>query len=129
MPTFAHSKHLLRVGKGKKNDLERWKEGRYIEADSGHRLEELVNQAANDRLQLAKAFLRDAQKLIANSPSLFCFAVSRYYYSMYHGMRAAAFLFHGGDDFEEHRALPGKAPDDLRTRSSSYAFVGTYAIL
>jgi len=28
-------------------------------------------------------------------------------------MRAAVFFFHGGDDFEEHRTLPGKAPDDL----------------
>ena len=113
MPPFASAKHLLRVGKGKKLDIDRWKEGLYIERDTGQSLEELVNRAATDRLHLARAFLRDAQRLLGNSPPLFRFAVSRYYYSMYHGMRAAAFLFHGGDDFEEHRVLPGKAPNDL----------------
>jgi uncharacterized protein (UPF0332 family) len=40
-------------------------------------------------------------------------AVSRYYYAMYHAMRAAAYKYYGGDDHEEHRTLPGKAPDDM----------------
>jgi len=43
-------------------------------------------------------------------------AVSRSYYAMYHAMRAAAFVFHGGDDHQEHQTLPGKAPDDMQTR-------------
>ena len=28
-----------------------------------------------------------------------------------------AFLFHDGDDFEEHQTLPGKSPDDLPDRA------------
>jgi uncharacterized protein (UPF0332 family) len=116
MPTFASSKHLLRVGKGKKNDIERWKEGRYIEGATGRSLEELLNRAAADRLHLARSFLRDAKRLLGASPPLCRFAVSRCYYSMYHAMRAAVFISHGGDDFEEHRTLPGKVPDDLIDR-------------
>ena len=34
---------------------------------------------------------------------------------MYHAMRAAAFVFHGGDDHQEHKTLPTQAPGDMPT--------------
>jgi uncharacterized protein (UPF0332 family) len=40
-------------------------------------------------------------------------AISRYYYSMYHCFRAAAFIFHRGDNHEGHSELPKHLPTDL----------------
>lgn len=34
-------------------------------------------------------------------------------YSMYHAMRAATFIFHTGDDHQEHKSLPANLPDDF----------------
>jgi len=36
---------------------------------------------------------------------------------MYHAMRSAAYLFHGGDEHQEHKILPGKTPDDFPNAS------------
>jgi uncharacterized protein (UPF0332 family) len=117
MARFAPQKNLLRVSKAKTSDIERWKEAKYIETTTGHTVEELVDRAAADRFELAVSFLRSADVLLTTSPPLYRSSISRYYYSMYHAMRAAAFVFHGGDDFEEHRTLPGKAPDDLPSQA------------
>lgn len=37
---------------------------------------------------------------------------------MYHSLRACAFVFHGGDDHEEHSKLPTKIPPDFEDRES-----------
>lgn len=113
MVQFAPAKNLLRVSKAKKSDVERWREARHLEASTAHTIDELFQRAAADRFLLAVQFLKSADAFLASTPRQCRSAVSRYYYAMYHAMRAAAFVFHGGDDFEEHRTLPGKAPDDL----------------
>ena len=115
MPPFANSENLLRVSKAKKLEIERWQEGLYLESKTGHTLKELVDRAAADRLLLASSFLRDAGRLVSENPPLYRAAVSRSYYAMYHAMRAAAYVFHGGDDHEAHQTLPGKAPTDMNT--------------
>ena len=56
---------------------------------------------------------KQANKLLSSSPPQYRSAVSRYYYCMYHAMRACAFIYHKGDDFEEHRVLPLKLPKDF----------------
>jgi uncharacterized protein (UPF0332 family) len=115
MAHFASPKALRRVGTAKKSLIEGWKEGRHLEAESTHTLQELVERAAADRFRLAQSLLRDAERLAANSPPLYRAAVSRGYYAMYHAMRAAAYVFHGGDDHQEHKTLPSQAPADMTT--------------
>lgn len=45
-------------------------------------------------------------------------AIARYYYAMYHAMRAAAFEFHKGDDHEQHSVLSQRGiPDDYPKRA------------
>lgn len=44
------------------------------------------------------------------SPPLYRDAVSRFYYGMYHGLRAVSYHFHGGDDHEAHSELPRYVP-------------------
>lgn len=113
MPHFASSTALRRVATAQKKLIDGWKEGRHLERESSHTLEELLARVAADRIGLARSLLRDAERLAAQHPPLFRASVSRGYYAMYHAMRAAAFVFHGGDDHQEHKALPTKAPADM----------------
>ncbi|MEY1590689.1 HEPN domain-containing protein [Burkholderia sp. Bmkn7] len=62
---------------------------------------------------MAKSKLRDAGQAAACTPPLWRTGVSRAYYSMYHAARASTYLSYGGDDHEEHSALPGKLPTDF----------------
>jgi len=113
MSRFATNKNLLRVSKAKKSEIDRWKEGRALESSSGRTIEELSHRVVADRLQLAMRFLRVGDRLHAGAQPDYRLAVSRYYYAMYHAMRAAAYFSHGGDDHEEHSKLPSNAPTDL----------------
>ena len=60
-------------------------------------------------VRFATSLLRDAERLVGEN---LCYraSVSRSYYAMYHAMRAAVFVFHGGDDHQEHKILPAKHP-------------------
>jgi uncharacterized protein (UPF0332 family) len=113
MAKFASPTTLRRVATANKKQIDGWREGRHLESESSRTLEELLARVASDRIGLARSLLRDAERLAAQTPPLYRASVSRGYYAMYHAMRAAAFVFHGGDDHQEHRALPAKAPDDL----------------
>ena len=118
MPQFAASRHLLRIGKGTKAEIDRLKEGSFLEAKTGRTIGELSLRAGTDRFGLASAFLKEARRLNKRGPGMYRFAVSRCYYSMYHAMRAAVYVSHGGDDFQEHRTLPGNAPADFTDRAT-----------
>lgn len=116
MPEFASSKTLLRVSTAKKSLIDGWKEGRHLETNSGRDLPALVERATSDRLLFAVALLRDAETLAARTPPQYRASISRSYYAMYHAMRAAVYFAHGGDDHQEHKALPAQAPADMTAR-------------
>ncbi len=42
--------------------------------------------------------------------------IGRYYYSMYHSMRAVCFYSFGGDDNEQHTKISSCVPDDFPER-------------
>jgi len=113
MAKFASSTTLRRVTTAPKKLIDGWKEGRHLETESTHTLDELLARVASDRIGLARSLLRDAERLAAQQPPLYRASVSRGYYAMYHAMRAAAFVYHGGDDHQEHKILPTKAPGDM----------------
>ena len=113
MPHFSNSKILSRVSKAKIYVIDNWKEGIYLEDKIGKPLDEIIKKVAIDRFQFARSFLRDARILRNQTPPSYRSSISRYYYSMYHAIRSAAYIHYGGDDHEEHKALPGKIPIDF----------------
>lgn len=114
MARFADPDALLRTSKAEKKLLDSWKEGVNLQERTGRSLEELRNRATADRLALAVDFRRRGDRLIALPRPHYRDAVSRFYYAMYHAMRATIYFVHGGDDYEEHAKLPGKTPPDLQ---------------
>jgi uncharacterized protein (UPF0332 family) len=113
MSSFASSTTLLRLSKAEKRMLNAWREGVHLEASSGHSIEELRHRSTADRLGLARSFRRQGDRMLGVAPPMYRDALSRYYYSMYHAMRAVVFFVEDGDDFQEHSKLPGKTPDDF----------------
>lgn len=80
---------------------------------TGLAVDELKIRAAQDRIRLSKAFLRDAKAVQSGARPLYRTAVSRAYYALYHAMRAVVYCSYGGDDNEKHDKLPGFIPDDF----------------
>lgn len=113
MPKRLPDDRLLRISQAKKPLLANWREGADLETKAGKRIHELQLLAVVDRWKLSQEHRRHANVVLARKPPLYRAAISRYYYAMYHGMRAAAYLFHGGDDHQEHKELPQHTPTDF----------------
>lgn len=111
-PPLPHAR-LLRVGKAKNGAVLDWQEGVSLSAASGLSIQDLKLYVASDRWLLAYDHRRDANALLTLAQPLYRSAISRYYYAMYHSMRASAFVFHNGDDYEEHSKLPLNIPNDF----------------
>ena len=102
-----------RVAKGTQKQIEEWKEGVSLQNDSEQTISQLIGNAATDRWRFAYEHRQNANKLLASRPPLYRSAISRYYYSMYHAMRACVFISYQGDDYEQHGKLPHHIPDDF----------------
>lgn len=109
----AGEKDLLFVSKSTKEKLDALSAGASLVSRTGYEVAELKAKAASDRLALAQALLKDANAALLAKRKLYRTAVSRSYYSMYHALRAVAYINHGGDDHESHTVLPSKIPDDF----------------
>jgi uncharacterized protein (UPF0332 family) len=107
------NQRLNRIAKAKSEIINNWKEGVSLEQKSGKTISQLINQSALSRWNLAYQHRYQANKLMKSNPALYRSATSRYYYSMYHALRACIFLNLPGDDHEEHSKLPLKIPDDF----------------
>src|SRR5947207_2292316 len=103
-------RRLIRVGKATAAQIEQWKEGVSLERDAGRDVDALRRVVAAARWQLAYGMRRDANAQMRRSPPLLRSAISRYYYAMYHALRAATYVAHEGDDHEAHAALPKNVP-------------------
>ena len=104
---------LLRLSQAEKAHLERLKEGIYLEASLKRSIEDLRHQAVADRLDLGDSFLAAGTALLRKRPAQNRAAVGRFYYSMYHAMRAVVFFKVGGDDYQDHSKLPKYIPGDF----------------
>jgi uncharacterized protein (UPF0332 family) len=104
---------MLEVSQAKSSQFNQWRRGIRLELDSGLRLEDLRTKVVADRWQLALDFNDRGAKLLRSRPPLYRDAISRFYYSMYHALRAVAYFTYFGDDHEEHRALPSAIPRDF----------------
>ncbi len=108
-----HEQVLLRVSKADKKTLGLMAEGVYLSTSTARALPDLQEQSCADRLKFAREFLGAADKLTRSRPAQYRSAISRYYYAMYHAMRAVVYYTHGGDDHNAHRDLPGYVPQDF----------------
>lgn len=113
MAQIAPKERLLRISKATKSTIQGWAEGVQIETSTGRPISELTDRASADRLALSRSFLKDGEAMMALTPALYRSAISRFYYSMYHAMRAVSYYRHGGDDHERHSVLPGHTPVDF----------------
>lgn len=104
---------LRRVVEASKIQLAAYKEGVYLTTTSGWSIDDLRHEATSDRMELARHFLGVGDKLLRVRPAQHRSAISRYYYCMYHALRAVVFFQHEGDDHESHSALPGHVPKDF----------------
>ena len=111
MPNVLPNDRLNRLVKSKQQQIKDWKEGVSLQFDSGQTISQLINNAAADRWWFAYENRHNANKLLKSKPPLYRSAISRYYYAMYHAMRACVFINHQGDDFEQHSLLPQYVPN------------------
>ena len=68
-------------------------------------ISQLISDAAANRWRFAYEHRHNANKLLKSKPPLYRSAISRFYYSMYHAIRACVFVSHQGDDYERHSDL------------------------
>ena len=113
MPKALPDKRLIRLAEATNVEINYWKEGVSLQKDSGRTIRELISKAAADRWHFAYEHRHNANKLLKSRPPLYRSAISRYYYSMYHAMRACVFVSHGGDDHKNHGKLPLHIPGDF----------------
>jgi uncharacterized protein (UPF0332 family) len=106
-------KRLNRVAEAECKVIGYWKEGVSLENDSGKTINELILQTAIGRWRLAYDHRYHANRLLSSNPPHYRSAVSRYYYAMYHSLRACVYIYNMGDDFQEHSKLPLKIPADF----------------
>lgn len=118
MPKILPNNRLIRLVEGTSEQINYWKEGVSLQKDSGRTIPELINRTAADRWYFAYEHRHNANKLLKSKPPLYRSAISRYYYSMYHAMRACVFVFHGGDDYQEHGKLPLHIPSDFPSEAN-----------
>ena len=78
-------------------------------------VDDAAAQTVSDRLDLADQFLEMADRLLrSRGTDMSRPAIARYYYAMYHAMRAVAFESSGGDDHQQHTELSVKGiPTDF----------------
>ena len=113
MPLILPSDRLKRIAQAPRASIQLWKEGVSIESAANMSISSLLCRVAADRWHLAYAFRAQANKLCAANPPTYRSSISRYYYSMYHALRACVFLDNEGDDYEEHSKLPLHIPATL----------------
>jgi uncharacterized protein (UPF0332 family) len=104
---------LLRLTKAKRSALDLTTHIADFAQANNRPVTELRDQATADRLSLAQSFIAAAEVLMTANPPMYRDAISRYYYAMYHTMRAVVYSTHGGDDHQEHAALPSHTPPDF----------------
>lgn len=118
MALSAAEDRLQRITKAPKNTLALLKEGVSIESALARTLEDAMDRTVADRLDLADEFLDMAERLYRSKTDMSRPAIARYYYAMYHAMRAVSYQNVGGDDHEQHKDLPAKGvPDDYPNKA------------
>lgn len=101
-----------RVSTADRRAIVAWREGISLESHFSCTVQELMVRVTRDRLSLSHHFLESADKMTRLRPALPRVAVGRYYYSMYHAVRAVVYFTSQGD-IDDHSNLPKHLPSDF----------------
>lgn len=104
---------LLRVCTSGNVRLMTFREGVSLESSLGRSIPDLIAQVTTDRLQFADQRVAEGDKLLRLRPQMNRLAVGRFYYGMYHAVRAVVFFVNEGDDSQAHSELPKGLPPDF----------------
>lgn len=107
------TRRLLRIGGAESKVQSGWAEGVSIERDAGTTIASLRLRLAAARFKLAQDISRQSIYSPSSAAHVCRLVVSRFYYAMYHSVRAAAYLHYGGDDHQSHSDLPQRVPRDF----------------
>lgn len=105
--------HLILISEGKKQSINDFRLGAYLERTSGQPIDKLLEIAIIDRLRFAEQTLKTARKFARQLDKQHRLTIARSYYAMYHTARAVVFHAEGGDDYQEHSTLRNKLPPDF----------------
>ncbi len=115
LPLTQVEQQLLRISKASQKQLSGFRDGVFITASTAKSIDDLRDQTCADRIALAETFLAAGERFVRGRPPEYRSAISRFYYAMYHSMRATAFFTYDGDDHQRHEALPQHTPKDFPT--------------
>lgn len=116
MARYAPKDVLAAAERASSQEIKAWKRGVFIEQRSGRSIDEIHARAVIDRIQLASHLRRRGKNLMEAQPPQHRDAISRFYFSMYHAMRAVVAYANKGDDGLSHAKLPEQAPGDFPDR-------------
>ncbi|NKY29189.1 hypothetical protein [Nocardia gamkensis] len=116
MTTPAHDDRLRRVMKADSKTLGYFKEGASLEKALALSITDIIHKTTADRLRLGERFIDVANTMRRARIRDWRSTIGRYYYGMYHGMRAVSFFAHSGDDFEAHNQLFKSIPKDFPSK-------------
>lgn len=114
---------FLKIAKARAGVTNEWSWGAWLVNTSGEQIADLKCRAVVDRLAFAERFREQGNLSLGLNPPLYRLAVNRFYYSMYHAMRAVAYHYYGGDDHESHSSLPTKVPPGFTNASNWQNFL------
>lgn len=97
----------------KKAQIDLLKNGVRLETIGQQTIDALMLKACVDRFALSQHFLGSAARLRKMRPACYRNSTSRSYYSMYHAARTVSYLYHSGDDHQDHRELHKGIPDEF----------------
>ena len=110
------TQRLIRIGTAKSKEQQAWSEGVSIEKYFKVPIPMLRLRVAAARYGLAKEMSLAGKLVIQQAKPHYRQAISRYYYSMYHCLRAVVYIHQGGDEHQAHSELPQRLPDDFPNR-------------
>ncbi|MDQ4501303.1 hypothetical protein [Sinomonas sp. ASV322] len=120
MTLTAAELRLLRLSKLASRDVALLSEGASMVADLSMSIADARSKISADRILLAEQFIAMADRMARSRADMSRAAIARYYYAMYHSMRAVAFFHFNGDDFEAHATLHQKGiPKDYPNASAA----------
>jgi len=99
---------LQRITKLPRKTVLLMREGVSLETDLSRPILDSMAQSVADRLDLADEFVSMGQALMRSRTDLSRAAIARFYYAMYHAMRAASYQHFEGDDNQAHSDLSSK---------------------
>lgn len=113
VPMSLIEAELQNLIKLEKRHVEMMKNGVRVEQVCRANINKLILQGSAARFLLAKDFLVVSDKLRKMRPPSHRFSISRSYYAMYHAARSLAFVYHNGDNYQDHKELYKWLPPDL----------------